>query len=66
MTDPVDSLIDKLNRAADLGTGGTQRTDLFRAAADALEKAPHTPGCASLIPMHFHKSWPCDCWKALL
>jgi len=35
-----------------------------KAVSFVLERAPHDRVCASLIPMHFHKPWPCDCWKA--
>lgn len=65
-TPPSESLIAKLIHAADLGTGGTQRTDLFRAAADALEKAPHSPGCATTDSRRVYEFPPCDCWKSNL
>jgi hypothetical protein len=33
-------------------------------ALRALGSAPHSPQCASLIPMRYHPSWKCDCWKS--
>lgn len=46
----------------------TRERDLARSERDlaqkALASAPHDKRCALLIPIRFHNSWECDCWKS--